>query len=77
MGLFKPGKSWQCFAAAGPFLLLWTITGFSQTSTPAVPCESLAKLALPDTTITLAQTVAAGTGSTDDAANFVCEEPKP
>lgn len=47
-------------AAAGLLLLLPGITAFSRSAKPAVSCESLAKLALSNTTITMAQTVAAG-----------------
>jgi feruloyl esterase len=48
------------FAVAGLAALLLGMSAFSQGATPAVSCESLAKLALPDTTITLAEPVAAG-----------------
>jgi hypothetical protein len=46
-------------ATPGMCLLLLSTAAFGQEATPAVSCESLAKLALPDTTITMAQTVAA------------------
>ncbi len=52
-------NAWKFIAAAGVLTLLSTISAFGQT-TPTVSCESLAKLALPYTTITMAQTVAAG-----------------
>jgi hypothetical protein len=48
------------FAAAGLSALLLSMTAFSQGTAPARSCESLAKLALPDTTITMAQSVAVG-----------------
>jgi feruloyl esterase len=47
-------------AASGLWVLLLSGTAFGEGTAPAVSCESLAKLALPDTTITLAQPVAAG-----------------
>jgi len=50
----------KCFPAAGLWVLLLSVTAFSQTGAPVISCESLARLALPDTTITMAQTVAAG-----------------
>src|SRR5437016_7915550 len=42
------------------FSVLFAISVFSQASVAAVPCESLASLSLPNTTITSAATVAAG-----------------
>ena len=39
---------------------MFSMPGFSQAGSPAVSCESLAKLTLPNTTITMAQMVAAG-----------------
>jgi feruloyl esterase len=53
----------SCFAycaTAGLLALLLSMPAFSQAAKPAVSCESLAKLALPDVTITLAQSYAAG-----------------
>jgi len=46
------------FAPAALFILMLSMTAYSQA--PVVSCESLAKLALPDTTITMAQAVASG-----------------
>ena len=54
-----PKQLWRLVAAYGVGVLL-TVPAYSQTAAPAVSCESLAKLALPDTTITMAQPVAAG-----------------
>ena len=45
------------FAAAGLSALLLSMTAFNQGTAPARSCESLAKLSLPDTTITMAQPV--------------------
>lgn len=45
---------------AGLLILLPSLTAFSLGGKPIVSCESLATLALPDTTITMAQPVAAG-----------------
>jgi feruloyl esterase len=45
---------------AGLMVLLLSMTSFGQVSKPVVSCESLAKLALPDTTITMAKEYAAG-----------------
>ena len=50
----------ETFTAAGLLVLLLSMTAYSQAGTPAVSCESLAKLVLPDTTITMTQPVAAG-----------------
>ena len=47
-------------AACAAFVLL-VVPAFSQQGKPVVSCDSLAKLALPNTTITMAETVAAGT----------------
>jgi len=46
--------------AACLFMFLLSTYAFSQGAGPAVSCESLAKIALPNTTITMAQPVAAG-----------------
>jgi feruloyl esterase len=56
----RPREAVTFLVVAGLWTLLLSITAFSQTATPAVSCESLAKLVLPDTTITMAQTVATG-----------------
>lgn len=53
-------KTWKYFAAAGLGVLLLSTNAFSQGTSPCVSCESLAKLALPNTTITIAQLVEAG-----------------
>ncbi len=45
---------------AGLGVLLLGTTAFSREAAPVVSCESLAKLALPNATITMAQSVAAG-----------------
>lgn len=50
----------KCFTAASMGVLLLSATAFSQGAAPAVSCESLAKLVLPDTTITVAKAYAAG-----------------
>ena len=50
----------KSLAASGLWVLVLSGTAFGEGTAPAVSCESLAKLALPDTTITMAQTVAAG-----------------
>lgn len=66
MEFFTPGKNaaahreCKCLAAAGLCALLFSTTAFSQGAAPAVSCESLAKLDLPEVTITLVQQVAAG-----------------
>ncbi len=44
----------------GGSAMLVTAVMFSPTGAAGAPCESLATLTLPDTTITSAQTVAAG-----------------
>jgi feruloyl esterase len=54
-----PWKSLRSLTAVC-LLMLPAMAAFSQAAAPAVSCESLAKLALPDTTITMAQPVAAG-----------------
>ena len=50
----------KCFAAGGLCALLIGAPASGQAGAPAVSCESLAKLVLPDATITMAQPVAAG-----------------
>lgn len=55
----KP-RALRCLAAAVLCTLLLSMTAFSQVAAPVVSCESLAKLALPDTIITMAQAVGAG-----------------
>jgi feruloyl esterase len=50
----------KVMAVIGLLVLPLSLTAFSQSRVPAVSCESLAKLALPDTTITAAQAYAAG-----------------
>jgi feruloyl esterase len=55
-----PRQALRWIAAASLWTLLLSMTAFSQAAKPAVSCESLAKLVLPDTTITMAQPVAAG-----------------
>jgi feruloyl esterase len=55
-----PRQALRWFAAASLCTLLLSMTAFGQAAKPAVSCESLAKLVLPDTTITMAQPVAAG-----------------
>jgi feruloyl esterase len=47
--------------AAGLICVLLMASSLGQAAKPAVSCQSLASLSLPDTKITLAQTVAAGT----------------
>jgi feruloyl esterase len=59
--LGMPRPAVRCFAAAGLLTLLVCMTAFSQAAKPAVSCESLAKMALREATITMAETVAAGT----------------
>jgi feruloyl esterase len=55
-----PRQASRLLAVVGLWTLLLSMTAFGQGGAPAVSCESLAKLALPDTTITMAQAVAAG-----------------
>jgi feruloyl esterase len=55
-----PRQALRWFAAAGLGMMLLSVAAFSQAAKPEVSCESLAKLVLPDTTITMAQRVAAG-----------------
>jgi feruloyl esterase len=57
-GSAEPGL--RCLVAAGLSALLAGAPAPAQAATPAVACESLAQLSLPDTTVTLAQPVAAG-----------------
>ena len=47
-------------AASGLWVLVLSGSAIGEGTAPAVSCESLAKLTLPDTAITMAQTVAAG-----------------
>jgi feruloyl esterase len=54
----KPAR--KHLAAAILWMLLYSSTAFSQGTTPVVSCESLTKLVLPGTIITMAQPVAAG-----------------
>jgi len=53
-----PKRSLVCLAALLALLAAAPVTG--QSRAPAVSCESLAKMALPDTTITMAKLVGAG-----------------
>ena len=51
--------------------------GFSQAGSPAVSCEGLARLTLPNATITMVQTVAAGElklpgGPTSEQPGWTC-----
>ena len=55
----RTAKATSYLAAAGLLVLLGT-TAFGQGPAPVASCESLAKLALPNATITMAQQVAAG-----------------
>jgi feruloyl esterase len=60
---FTPGASGRALkhlAVAGLWALLLNTTAFGQAAAPVVSCESLAKLTLPDTTITMAQSLGAG-----------------
>jgi feruloyl esterase len=50
----------KCLAAGGLWTLLVGATASRQAGTPAVSCEGLAKLVVPDAAITMAQPVAAG-----------------
>ena len=55
--------AWQAsryLAAAGLSALLLSMTAYSQGEAPAVSCENLARLKLPDTSITMAQPVGEG-----------------
>lgn len=52
--------AWRSLAGASLWVLLPGVSAFSQEAAPVVSCESLATLALPDTTITAAEPVAAG-----------------
>jgi feruloyl esterase len=59
----RRGLWWQAcqpVAVAGLWMLLPSVSAFGQEAAPVVSCESLATLALPDTTITTAERVAAG-----------------
>lgn len=53
-------RSLRSLIATGLFALVLCTTAFCEGSTPSVSCESLAKLELPEVTITLVQTVASG-----------------
>jgi Tannase and feruloyl esterase len=53
-------QSLRFLAVSGLWVLLLTLPAFSQGAAPAVSCESLANLAPPDTTITMAKLVGAG-----------------
>jgi feruloyl esterase len=55
-----PRPTWNHFVTLTLWVLVLSMPAFSQGAAPAVSCESLAKLALPDTAITMAQSVAAG-----------------
>ena len=55
-----PGQLWKSLPGAGIFALLLSMPSFSQAGSPAVSCEGLAKLTLPNATITMVQRVAAG-----------------
>jgi feruloyl esterase len=57
LGLLK--QSFKCLVVAGLFTVS-ALHVFSQAGAPAVSCDSLAKAALPDTRITLAQSYAEG-----------------
>jgi feruloyl esterase len=56
-GRSKRAENRAAACMAGAFFL---VSALCHAATPAVSCENLAKLALPDTTITMAQPVAAG-----------------
>lgn len=58
--LCNPSKHSLKYLLAGILALLLIAPAFSESGMPAVSCESLAKLDLPDATITMAQPVAAG-----------------
>jgi feruloyl esterase len=55
-----PGQYIKHISIGGLFVLFLSASAFSQSNAPAVSCESLAKLVLPDTIVTMAQPVAAG-----------------
>ena len=55
-----PRPTWNYYVTAGLWVLVLSMPGFCQGTAPIVSCESMAKLALPDTTITMAEAVAAG-----------------
>ena len=56
----KKSNLLKCAVAAYLFAALVNAPAFGQGAAPAASCESLAKLALPDTTITMAKSVGAG-----------------
>jgi feruloyl esterase len=58
---FADKQPCKYLAVAAAALMLLAAPAFSQQGKPKASCESLAKLALPNTTITMAETVAAGT----------------
>ena len=55
-----PKNALRYLAVSGLAILLLGMPVFSQAAMPAASCEKLAKLSLPQTTITLAQPIAAG-----------------
>src|SRR5215470_10613639 len=66
MGFLLRGRIQNLLSAA----LLTSLAGVGATSAAAATCESLSRLALPDTTITAAEPIAAGTYTAPDGEVF-------